>query len=199
MAMFDFLKRKERELPLPPPPLPPAPQGRMQGDFEQIRAPPLQQMREWQQPMMQEEHHDEELHDSAPLPPLPPMPPLMEEHEDGNHDEQLLLPAPAEEEEVVFDRTVQAQRQELSRPAPVREPAERKIPAKTFVSVNDYKQILTETNMVRQRLMSADNFVKKLTDLKLEEEKSLERWRSQLEDVEKKLAYVDQLIEKAQR
>lgn len=199
MAIFDFLKRKERELPLPPPPLPPAPQGRVQGDFEQIRAPPLQQMREWQPPVSQEEHHDEELH--AGLPPLPPMPPLMGEHEEGHHDEQLLLPAPAGDEEVVFDRTVQAQKSssEMRPPAPAREPVSRELPRKAFVSVNDYKQILTETNMVRQRLMSADNFVKKLTDLKVEEERSLERWRSQLEDVEKKLAYVDQLIEKAQR
>ena len=171
----------------------------MQGDFEQIRAHEAPPMREWAQMPSSDANHDD-MH--APLPPLPPMPPLMmEEHEEGHHDEQLLLPAPAGDEEVVFDRTVQARTRDSFAPAPVREPLvkTRDMPKKTFVSVNDYKTILTETNMVRQRLMTADNFVKKLTDLKQEEERSLERWRSQLEDVEKKLAYVDQLIEKAQR
>lgn len=114
------------------------------------------------------------------------------------HKEDLLLPPPSEEKEVVFDKTVQAprdfpqMREEIVK-------VERVLPSKSFVSVADYKKIVSESNVIRSRLMNADNFVKKLVDLKAEEERALERWRSQLEDVEKKLAYVDQLVEKAQR
>ena len=45
--------------------------------------------------------------------------------------------------------------------------------------------------------MDAENFVRRLGDLKNEEERSFERWRTLLEDVEKKMNYVDQLIAKA--
>lgn len=47
--------------------------------------------------------------------------------------------------------------------------------------------------------MDAEQFVKRLTDLKNEEERTFDKWRGQLEDVEKKLSYVDQLIAQAQR
>jgi len=204
MAMFDFLKKKERELPLPPPPLPPSASRGIRGDFEPIRAMPSPPMRDWQAPMPQMEDHEEQHDDvQMPFPPLPPMPSMgdMDMHDDEHHDDVPLLPAPrmpAMEEEVVYDRTVMPNEEAAPRDMPKRS-EERSVPAKTFVSVNDYKQILSETNMVRQRLLNADNFVKKLQDLRVDEERALERWRSQLEDVEKKLAYVDQLIEKSQR
>lgn len=200
MALLDFLKKKERELPLPPPPLPRVAQ-RPVSDFEPIRAAPLRDWGETQQVQTEEAM-------PAPLPPLPPMPKMDFQMEEEHHDEVPLLPAPAMEKEdmfekkVVFDRTIADVHDEELKKAPrvqVREPVERKVPAKTFVSVDDYRRIMSETNMVRQRLLNADNFMKKLQDLKVDEEKALERWRSQLEDVEKKLAYVDQLIEKSQR
>lgn len=69
----------------------------------------------------------------------------------------------------------------------------------TFVAVDDYKRIINDTNIIRSKLIAADDFVKKLGDLKNEEERAIDRWRHQLEDVEKKLNYVDQLIATAQR
>lgn len=69
----------------------------------------------------------------------------------------------------------------------------------TFVAIEDYKRIINDTNTIRAKLMEAENFVRKLGDLKNEEERAFEKWRTQLEDVEKKLGYVDQLIAKAER
>ena len=115
-----------------------------------------------------------------PLPELPPALPAPQ--------------APAGEKEVkIFDKTIVGEAVE----EPVREVV-RAIPKPTFVAVEDYKRIINDTNTIRSKLMDAENFVRRLSDLKNEEERSFEKWRTQLEDVEKKLSYVDHLIAKAQ-
>jgi len=72
-------------------------------------------------------------------------------------------------------------------------------PKPSFVAIDDYKRIINDTNTVRSKLMDAESFVRRLSDLKNEEERAFDKWRKQLEDVEKKLNYVDELIAKAQR
>ncbi len=115
--------------------------------------------------------------ESFPEPPFPEFPPA--------------LPAPAREEEVrVFDRTIIEEEKHATEVV-------RPMPRPTFVAVEDYKRIITDTNTIRSKLMDAENFVRRLSDLKNEEERAFEKWRVQLEDVEKKLNYVDQLIAKA--
>lgn len=172
MAMFDFLKKKKEELPLPPPPLPP-----LRGDVEPIK-PPMPQIPLLPAPQMEPQR-------VSSLPPMPQIPMVDEDVEP--------LSAPK-----VFDRTIPMEpprRVELSQ----RSETVRISPQKSFVAVEDYRRIVNDTNVVRSKLLDAENFVKRLTELRNDEERSLERWRTQLEDVEKKLAYVDQLIEKAQR
>jgi len=93
----------------------------------------------------------------------------------------------AEEKEVVYDSTIEE------------EPPVRVAPGPSFVAVEDYKRIITDSNTVRSKLMAAEKFVRRLSDLKNEEERAFEKWKKQLEDVEKKLTYVDQLIAEAQR
>jgi len=100
--------------------------------------------------------------------------------------------APDVPEKVVYDRTIQQKREE--KPEPVRAPIK---PA--FVAVDDYHKIINDTNTVRAKLLEAEQFVKRLTDIKNEEERAFDKWRGQLEDVEKKLSYVDELIAQAQR
>ncbi|VVB81633.1 Uncharacterised protein [uncultured archaeon] len=154
MGIFDFLKKRQEELPMPPPPTPPEMPPMIRGDIEEIK--------------VTEEHIE---------PPLPELPPA--------------LPAPAREEEVpVFDRTI-SKPEKLETVRPTIKP--------TFVAVEDYKRIINDTNMIRGKLMEAENFVRRLGDIKNEEERAFEKWRTHLEDVEKKLGYVDQLIAKADR
>lgn len=103
-------------------------------------------------------------------------------------------PAPAEEKEVpVFDKTIPQEAVEnfveTVRPAA----------SSAFIAAEDYKRIINDTNNIRMHLISAENVAKQLSDLKLNEERTLERWRAHLEDVEKKLSYVDKLIEKAEK
>lgn len=170
MAFTDFLKnKKSRELPLPPPPSPPM---TFRGDFDSIRAPQAPM------PELSDFSKDEPEYDS--LPDFPPS-----------------LPAPAEEKEVtVFDKT---HTQEGVESKPERVEQVRMLPRAAFIAMEDYKRIVNDTNSIRAHVMNAESFAKKLTELKTDEERALERWRSHLEDVEKKLAYVDQLIEKAEK
>jgi len=170
MGLFGFLKkRREEELPLPPPPSPPELPPLLRGDMEEIRAP---------------EEHKEELPEFPPALPAPEM--------------TMAEPwKPAGEKEVrVFDRTIRAE--EMREEIPEEKEVVRVTPKQTFVAVEDYKRIINDTNTIRSKLMEAENFVRRLSDLKNEEERSFEKWRSQLEDVEKKLNYVDHLIAKAQ-
>ncbi len=169
MGLFGFLKKKKEELPLPPPPSPPDLPPILKGDIESIRP--------------------SETTEEAPMPEFAPMPELPEMPE-------RLLPAPAGEKEVmVFDRTVP--KEEIPEPEPVAEVVRHMPVQPTFVAVEDYKRIINDTNVVRSKLMEAENFVRRLGDLKNEEERAFDKWRSQLEDVEKKLSYVDKLIAKA--
>ncbi len=161
-------KRRSEELPLPPPP-PPAFTPMLRGDIEPIRA----------------EAPSPEEHFEPSLPELP-----------------RALPGPtpeiqtAGEREVrIFDRTIAAEAVEEEQPA--REVV-RVTPKPSFVAVEDYKRIINDTNTIRSKLMDAETFVRRLSDLKNEEERAFEKWRTQLEDVEKKLNYVDHLIAKAQ-
>lgn len=179
MALFGFLKkRREEQLPLPPPPSPPENIPQFRGDIEPIRGQEISQTPMAPLPPME--------HEEPPLPELPPA---------------LPAPTPAREKEArtyttgaekVFDKTITEEQTEM--------PAEkiRVIPKPAFVDVEDYKRIINDTNTIRSKLMDAENFVRKLSDIKNEEERAFEKWRTQLEDVEKKLNYVDQLIAKAQ-
>ena len=176
MGLFGFGKKRQEELPLPPPPSPPELQPLLRGDIDQIRAP------EAAMPEMPSfEEHVEELPELPPALPAPtPRMPEMNMRSAG-------------EEEVVYDKTVQ---QPVEEEMPIREVV-RAMPKPAFVAVEDYKRIINDTNTIRSKLMDAENFVRRLGDLKNEEERSFERWRTMLEDVEKKLNYVDHLIAKA--
>jgi len=112
--------------------------------------------------------------------------------------EEAPLPEPMTEEPaplVVEERPMMQIRTE----APVLEDLERVHVATRplFVAVSDYKAILAGVNSVRSKLMEVDHVIGKLNTIKNEEEQYFERWRTQLEDVEKKLNYVDQIIAKA--
>jgi len=73
----------------------------------------------------------------------------------------------------------------------------RSAPRAMFVSTNDYKQILSGANTIRTKLEQTDHIINQLTTLKNQQEQFFERWRVQLEDTEKKLTYIDTVLDKA--
>lgn len=72
------------------------------------------------------------------------------------------------------------------------------IPPKSFIAIDDFRNIIDNSNMIRAKIMEAEDLIKHLSTIKTEEEKLFDKWRSNLEHIEKKLNYVDKVIEKAQ-
>jgi hypothetical protein len=104
------------------------------------------------------------------------------------------LPSMPEHEEAPMPELEEA-------PAEMPEPEERPVKARPvtrkeplFVNVEDYQNVLTSINYVRSKLGEAEDLVRKLNDIKAVEEKNFEAWRNQLEDVQRKLAYVENVV-----
>lgn len=100
-------------------------------------------------------------------------------------------PEPAAEIENALE-TVPMEEHEA--PAPMQEIAARPRGSPMFVSVNDYQEVLGSIGYIRGKLSEADVLIKKLNELKTSEERSFEQWRGQLEDLQRKLAYVEDVI-----
>lgn len=185
-----FGKKKKEELPLPPPPPRPVPE-RPTGDIEPIRP----------------------QEDSYELPPLPDLP--EETYSEPPYPKPAEFPEPRfeapkfPEPEHSFPEPRFAEFEEQSYPerrfeSPVREeeviePPRRVLPSKSFVSVQDYKRIIGESNLVRDKVMEAESLIRELKDIKDNEDKLFQKWREHAEQIEKKLSYVDQVLSKAQR
>jgi hypothetical protein len=118
----------------------------------------------------------DQLPESVPIPTYMPEPPAEAQAEE--QQEPTELPAEAEHEDV---------------PA-YAPPATSLRDEPLFVSVTDYQEVLTSINYVRAKLGEADRLVHKLNEIKSLEEKSFEAWRNQLEDVQRKLAYVENVV-----
>lgn len=194
--MFGFGKKKKPSLSeLPPPPSPPGMElPKPASDFPPM---PAQELPEFPTAPSREEPIEPFAGvdiPEAPAPELPeapgvevqevptfPEPPTMEEGISGHE----LEPAP---EIAVFDRTIEEPREIV-----------RKMPGSMFVSVDDYRVIMDHSERVRAKLADAEHFVHQLGEIKAEEEKVFDKWRSQLEDVERKLGQVDRIVAKAKR
>jgi len=87
------------------------------------------------------------------------------------------------------------------KPVEIRQPKkrERLIPeGPIFVNVNDYQSVLDCMNNIRNSIKESENIILRLNELKTEEEKEFEKWRSELEDIQKKLTYIDRTIFEAE-
>ena len=194
-TMFGFGKKKKLSLPeLPPPPSPlefPMPEG----DIPEIRPPEFGEI-----PSAEPEEETQIELPEAPSPKMPrvPMPgeAIVPEpsEEIPSFDEKIepLIPEVAPEEaapEVPMEEAMPIEERET-----VRKPV-----GPAFVSVDEYRNILEHSNRVRAKLDEADEFVNRLVEIKSEEEKAFDRWRSQLEEIERKLGQIDRIISKAKR
>ncbi len=72
-------------------------------------------------------------------------------------------------------------------------------PRAMFISTTDYKQIFSGANIIRTKLEQAEHIMNQLTTLKNQQEHFFEQWRVQLEDTEKKITYIDMVLDKATR
>lgn len=194
--MFGLKKKKKLSaLDLPPPPAPPSIE-RPKGDLPPIKpsAGPPGELTELPElpPFESQEPTKPELEVPEPSPELEfPAPPLPETPIPGTTfdvEPVSTIPRTLPELQPIEEPSIEQ-----------REPRVRQAPGKAFVSVDEYQRILEHSNRVRAKLSEADDIMKRLDDIRGEEEKTFDRWRTQLEDVERKLSHVDRVMEKAKR
>ena len=63
-----------------------------------------------------------------------------------------------------------------------------------FVKIEEYKDVLDVINMVKAKLEEAKRTLGKINELKNEEDAELELWHATLEEVERKVDFVDKTI-----
>lgn len=182
---------------LPPPPISadaPGASSLPLPDLPELESPPA--------PLPDLEHHEEEL--QAPELPTPnyeaPEPQVKEEVESSYENEyvqeepQKIQSPPVWAQEAVAPNL---EEEEISREEtgviPTREPV-----SPLFVSTNDYQTILAGIQHIRKTLGDSENIIAHLAEIKNNQEKVFNEWKTNLEDIERKIGYVDQIIVKSQ-
>ena len=111
------------------------------------------------------------------LPPPPPLPSLVREDED-------IHPPPTPR----FTA-------EIPESGPVEHIIPRRaLPRQLFVSVHDYNKIIDGVDAIRKSMKDAEDIISNLELLKNTEKKEFEAWRTALEDMQRKITYVDEVI-----
>jgi len=119
--------------------------------------------------------------------PAPPAPSAEAEIEAPELDiEPVSAPEPEEsEQEQIIEEEVEAEPEE-------RQPIPREGPI--FVSMQDYQIILSGVNSIKSKLGEVDDTYKNLSHIKTSQDKELENWRKSLEDLQRKLTFVDEVV-----
>lgn len=60
-----------------------------------------------------------------------------------------------------------------------------------FVKVDEYDDVLNIIKLVRKKMEEAKETITKINDLKNEEDHQLEMWHNALEEIEKKIDFID--------
>lgn len=63
-----------------------------------------------------------------------------------------------------------------------------------YVKIDEYKDVLDVMNMIRNKIEDAKETLAKINELKNEEDAELELWHTGLEEVERKIVFVDKTL-----
>lgn len=77
---------------------------------------------------------------------------------------------------------------------PVYEEPPRVMGETVFVKIDDYREVLSGMQVIKGELKEAESVVTRLNEIKDEKDKQFQKWRTSLEDVQQKLAYVDNVL-----
>jgi hypothetical protein len=180
MGLFSR-KQKFDDIDLPPPPppsseLPPIPP--VQNSSDDFELPPLPSLED------SNESDFEPKEDDIELPPLPPL------ESSEQNDELPELPELSEEMENEISQPIQ--RRELPSVAEIKEKLAAEGPL--FVNVSSYKDVITNVNMVREKIRASEAYIDKLNEIKNSKDKYFEQLRAKLEDLQRKSLYVDKIL-----
>ena len=63
-----------------------------------------------------------------------------------------------------------------------------------FVRIDDYKNIIEVLDLLKIKLGEAQQVLEKIAELKGKEDEEIERWHTELEDVERKVDFIDSTL-----
>ena len=63
-----------------------------------------------------------------------------------------------------------------------------------FVRMDDYKDVLDVINMIKNKISEARETLGKINELKNEEDAELELWQTGVEEIERKIEFVDKTL-----
>ena len=68
--------------------------------------------------------------------------------------------------------------------------------AQVFIKIDEYKKTLETVKVIKSKLEEAREILKRISELKIEEYNQLSKWDSSLEEVEKKMASINEALGK---
>ncbi len=63
-----------------------------------------------------------------------------------------------------------------------------------FIKVEDYKDVIDVMELIKNKILEANGVLEKVRKLKAEEDAELELWNSNLEDIERKISFIDRTL-----
>ena len=63
-----------------------------------------------------------------------------------------------------------------------------------FVKIDEYKEVLDAMSLIKGKIEDAKKTLEKINGIKNEEDKELEAWQRNLEDIEHKVLFVDKSL-----
>ena len=63
-----------------------------------------------------------------------------------------------------------------------------------FVKIDDYKDILEIIGLIKNKLRESRETMTKINQLKNKEDAELESWKNEVDEIEKKVAYIDNTL-----
>ena len=63
-----------------------------------------------------------------------------------------------------------------------------------FVKIDDYKDVLDVVNIIKNKIVDAHKTLEKINELKNDEDSELEVWRNSLNEIERKVEFIDKTL-----
>lgn len=63
-----------------------------------------------------------------------------------------------------------------------------------YVKIDEYKEILDMISLIRSNVKEARGILNNINDLKNKEDEEIEIWKSDIEDIQKKMEYMDKVL-----
>jgi hypothetical protein len=67
-------------------------------------------------------------------------------------------------------------------------------PAPVFVKIDEYKDILDIVNVMKTKIAEAKHVLRRINELRTDEDNELEMWNNNITDVERKVEQVDKTL-----